>query len=234
MHTPADLGLDYREVSLRTSDDVELQAWFLPARNAVGALLFSHGNAGNIEHRIARAHVFMEMGLSVLLYDYRGYGNSAGSPTEEGTYLDAESAYDWLVGEGGVAPEQVAAYGESLGGAVTIELARRRPLKALFVESTFTSIPDVGARHYPFLPVRLLSRIHYDSHAKVAELDMPLLVAHSPEDGTVPFELGRKLFDAAGEPKTFLKLEGGHNGGGFVLRQEWRDVVRAFLRSAVE
>jgi len=233
--TPADHGLAYVDVRLATADGVSLAAWFLPAAGAdeAGAVLFSHGNAGNIAGRLLGAEAFLEMGLSVLLYDYRGYGASTGKPSEEGTYLDALAAYDWLVERRGVAPERVLAYGESLGGGVAVELARRRPVGAVFVESTFTSLPDVGARLYPFLPVRLLATIKYASGDKVAELGVPLLVAHSPEDEIVPFELGRALYEAAREPKAWLETAGGHNDGGFLLRPEWRGSVEAFARGAL-
>jgi fermentation-respiration switch protein FrsA (DUF1100 family) len=230
--TPADWGLAYEDVRLETSDGVSLSAWFIPAAGwgDIGTVVFSHGNAGNIAARLPGARAFVECGLSVMLYDYRGYGASEGHPSEEGTYLDALAAYDWVVKQRGVAPMRVLSYGESLGGAVAIELARRRPVGAVFVESTFTSLPDVGARIYPFLPVRLLATIRYASVDKVGKLGVPLLVAHSREDEIVPFELGRKLFTAAAQPKAFLETGGGHNEGGFVREQDWRDAVGKFAR----
>lgn len=232
--TPADHGLPYEDVRLRTADGVALAAWFLPAAGSdAGAVVFSHGNAGNIAVRLPGASAFLDAGLSVLLYDYRGYGASEGKPSEEGTYQDAVAAYDWLVEQRGIPPQRVVAYGESLGGAVAIELARRRPVAAVFAESTFTSLPDLGARLYPFLPVRLLATIRYASADKVADLGVPLLVAHSPEDEIVPFDLGRALYDAAREPKAFLETEGGHNDGGFLRRPEWRRAVEEFLAAAV-
>jgi uncharacterized protein len=234
--TPADHGLAYEDVRLRTSDGVVLAAWFMPGDPAgtAGAVVFSHGNAGNIAGRIPGAQAFLEAGFAVLLYDYRGYGASAGTPGEEGTYRDAEAAYDWLVAERGFAPARVVAYGESLGGAVAVELARRRRVGAVFVENTFTSLPDVGARLYPYLPVRLLATIRYASVEKVGELGVPLLVAHSPEDDVVPFELGRALFDAAREPKAFITTGGAHNHGGILQRAEWQRAVADFLHAALE
>ena len=231
--TPADHGLPYEDVRLTTADGVTLAAWFLPAGAEEGAVIFNHGNAGNIAGRLIGASAFLDAGFSVLLYDYRGYGASEGKPSEEGTYLDALAAYDWLVGQRGLPARRVVTYGESLGGGVAVELARRRPVAAVFVESTFTSLPDVGARIYPFLPVRLLATIRYASQDKVAELGVPLLVAHSPEDEIVTYELGRALFDAAREPKTFLETSGGHNEGGFLRRTEWRRAVDEFLSAAV-
>jgi hypothetical protein len=227
--TPADFGLEFRELELRTRDGVRLHGWFLPAREARGAVLVSHGNAGSIELRIGLAQAFLEHRWSVLLYDYRGYGKSAGEPDEEGTYRDAEAAWEHLTSIEGFAPERVVLHGESLGAAVAFELARRRPCAAVIAESAFTSLPDVGAKAYPFLPVRWLARFRYDNLAKVAELGVPLLFIHSPDDEIVPVEHGRRLFEAAREPKRLLLTTGGHNDGGFQLRAEWRAEVGAFL-----
>jgi hypothetical protein len=227
--TPADSGLEFRELELRTRDGVGLHGWFLPAQDARGAVLVSHGNAGTIEFRVELARAFVELGWSVLLYDYRGYGKSAGSPDEQGTYRDAEAAYEHLTTALGFAPGRVVLFGESLGGAVTIELARHRPCAAVICESAFTSLPDVGAKAYPFLPVRWIARFRYDGLAKVAELGVPLLLIHSPADEIVPVEHARRLFAAAREPKRLLLTGGGHNDGGFQQRPEWRTEVGSFL-----
>ena len=227
--TPDALGLPFRELALETSDGVRLSAWFLPAADAHGAVLVSHGNAGSIEHRIDLAQAFREHGWSVLLYDYRGYGASAGKPGEDGTYRDAEAAYDHLAAVEGLAPARIVLYGESLGAAVAFELARRRPVAAVIAESAFTSVPELGAEVYPFLPVRLLARIRYDNLAKIGELGVPLLLIHSPQDEIVPVSHGQRLFEAAREPKQLLLTGGGHNDGGFRVRAQWRAEVGRFL-----
>jgi len=227
--TPADHGLEFRELEFRSSDGVGLHGWFLPAPDARGAILVSHGNAGTIELRIELARALVELGWSVLLYDYRGFGKSAGRPDEHGTYRDAEAAYEHLTSALGFAPERVVLFGESLGAAVAIELARRRPCAAVIGESAFTSLPDVGQRAYPFLPVRLIARFRYDNLGKVGELGVPLLLIHSPADELVPVEHGQRLFAAAREPKRLLLTAGGHNYGGFQQRAEWRAEVGAFL-----
>jgi fermentation-respiration switch protein FrsA (DUF1100 family) len=232
--TPSARGLPYRDLELATSDGERLHGWFLAAPNARGAVLMSHGNAGNVAGRIPHAEALLAAGLSVLLFDYRGYGNSTGSPSEEGTYRDAEAAYDWLVGPGGVEPERVALYGESLGAGVALELALRRDVACVVVESAFTSVPALGQRLYPWLPVKLLARIRYDNAAKIGGLAVPVLVIHSPADEIVPFELGRALFERAREPKAFLETEGGHNDGGFLRRAEWRRAVGEFVRAALD
>lgn len=226
--TPAALGLAFEEVWLEAADGVRLHGWFLPAEEPRGALLYGHGNGGNIADRMEPARAFRDMGLDVLLFDWRGYGRSAGAPTEAGLYRDGEAAWAWLVGRG-VAPERIVLYGESLGGGVAVELARRHGRGVLLTESTFTSVPDVGAEVYPWLPVRLLARHRFDNLAKAADVRVPWLIVHSPHDEIVPFEHALRLFDAAAEPKRLLPTGGGHNDGGFLRRAEWRQAVRAFL-----
>jgi fermentation-respiration switch protein FrsA (DUF1100 family) len=232
-HTPDAYGLAYEEVALITADGLKLQAWSLPVESASGCVLVCHGNAGNIEHRLLLARAFQAMGLSVLLFDYRGYGNSEGRPSEQGTGLDAQAALDWLLDEQGLDPGQIVLYGESLGGGVALALAAGRPLAAVIVESTFTSLPELGARIYPLLPVRLIASIRYDNLAALRTLRAPLLVIHSPQDDIVPFDFGRELFEAAPAPKEFLATSGDHNDGGFQLRAEWHDKVRDFIRRAL-
>lgn len=231
--TPAALGLDHRDLHLVTADDVRIHAWFLEAPEARGALIFCHGNAGSIENRLHAARVFLGMDLSVLLFDYRGYGASEGSPTEDGTYLDAEAACDALLEESGLTADRIVIYGESLGAAVAIELARRREVAAVVTESAFTSLPDLGAELYAWLPVRLLSRFRYDNLGKVDSLNAPLLIIHSPDDEIVPYAHGERLFAAAAEPKQFLTTQGGHNDGGFLRSEEWTERVSAFLADAL-
>ncbi|MBM4032615.1 MAG: alpha/beta hydrolase [Planctomycetes bacterium] len=211
--TPRSLGLNYEEVKLRASDGVELSAWFIPRERARGTVLFCHGNAGNISHRLGVISMFHELGFAMLIFDYRGYGASQGSPTERGTYLDAEAAWNHLTNERKVPPQRIVLFGESLGGAVAAWLAKERTPGALVLQSTFTSLPDIGARLYWWLPVRLLSRFRYDARSHVRQAKCPVLVAHSPQDEIVPYALGRQLFEAANEPKEFLQLSGSHNDG---------------------
>ena len=225
-------GLDLREEWIATPDGVRLHAWYVrPAGTPgpLGAVLVCHGNAGNIAHRQPTAETFAAMGRAVLLFEYRGYGASSGKPDEEGLYVDAVAAYDRLAADPSIAKDRIVAYGESLGGAIAIELSRRRKLAAVVVESTFTSMPDIGAAVYPWIPVRLLSRARYDSVAKVPALGVPLMVIHSPDDDLIPFQQGRRLFEAAREPKQFLATSGRHNDWGFAQTAEWRGLVREFL-----
>ena len=236
--TPAASGLEFSDRSIVARDGTEIHAWFVPAQSAtviepLGAVLVCHGNAGNIEARLGCVEFFARTGFAVLLFDYRGYGNSRGRPSEEGTYLDAEAAYEHLISVAGFAPQRILVLGESLGGAVAIELARRRPVAGVILENTFTSLPDVGAKLYPWFPVRWLARLRFDSAAKIGALEHPVLVVHTADDEVVPFEHGRALFAAAREPKRFLATEGSHNGGGFLRRKAWRDEVVDFARGAL-
>jgi fermentation-respiration switch protein FrsA (DUF1100 family) len=222
----------FEEVELTTSDGVRLLAWFLPAEEPRGALVFCHGNAGHIEYRAPAALVFRSMGLSVLLLGYRGYGASDGSPTEEGVYLDAEAAHDHLVARG-FEPDRIVVYGESLGGAVATELARRRDVAGVMIESAFTSVPDMGQSLYPFLPVRWLARIRLDNAARVGELTCPLLLVHSPDDEIVPYAHARKLLALAPAGTELVDTEARHNDGGFLRREAFVERVRKFFHDAL-
>lgn len=230
---PSLFGLAYEPVEVVPEEGVRVVGWYLSAPEAKGTVLFSHGNAGNIEGRLSSAQIFMEMGLSVLLYDYRGYGASEGRPDEEGLYRDAETVYDWLRNEKGVAAERILLYGESLGVGVSIELAGRREVAGVIAESGFSSMKDVAAVHYPWLPVGLFLQHHYDNAKKIGGLEVPVLIVHSPDDEIVPFAQARVLFEAASEPKELLETGGGHNDGGFLQREEWRARVRAWAHGVL-
>jgi len=227
--TPRDAGLDYEEVQLRTADNVALNGWWVAARDARGAVLILHGNAGNISHRIGYLTMFNRLHYATLLIDYRGYGKSGGSPSEEGTYRDAEAAWLHLVETRKVNARDIVIVGESLGGAVATWLAARYPPRALIIASAGTSGPDLGAQIYPWLPVRLLARIRYDNLHRIAKIAAPVLVAHSRDDEIVPFAHGEALFAAAREPKQFLAMRGGHNDALLFARDEWAAAVAAFL-----
>ena len=211
--TPAHAGMTYRDVFFNTEDGVKLHGWFVAAPGAKRVVLFFHGNAGNISHRLESIRVFHDLGLSVFIFDYRGYGRSGGRISEPGTYTDSRAAYRHLIDEEGIGPENVLFFGRSLGGSVAIELSMDHTPGALLVESCFPSLADVGARAYRLLPVRLLLRIRYDSTARIATLTCPKLIIHSRGDEIVPFDLGQRLFELAAEPKEFLEIRGDHNAG---------------------
>lgn len=215
--TPRDRGLEYESVTLRTGDDLRLDAWWVPAQATRGSLLFLHGNAGNISHRLDSIEQFHRLGLSVLILDYRGYGKSEGSPSEAGTALDARSGWRWLRETADLPPDKIVVFGRSLGAAVAANLARElkgeaRPA-ALILESPFRSVPELAQQLYPILPARWLSRFDYDTAAYVAQSEAPVLVIHSREDDIIPFAEGEAVHEAAPEPKRLLVIGGSHNTG---------------------
>jgi uncharacterized protein len=212
--TGAELGRPFEDVSFSARDGVKLNGWFYPAfTNSPRAglvILLCHGNAGNIGDRLDACRALLATGVGAFLFDYRGYGRSQGRPSEEGTYLDAQAAYQWLR-QRGFPATHIIALGESLGGGVAAELASREALGGLVLQSTFTSIPDVGKELFPWLPVRLLATIRYDTRSKLPRLNMPVLVMHSRDDEIIPFHHGQRNFAAANEPKLFQELSGFHN-----------------------
>jgi len=229
---PRAAGLDFDEVRLHASDGVALHGWFVPARERRATALFLHGNAGNVSHRLDTLLVLHRLGLDTLIVDYRGYGASAGRPTEAGTYRDAEAAWRHLTAERGIPAHQILVFGRSLGGAVAAWLASEVTPGALVVEATFTSVPALGARIYPWLPVRLLARIRYDSLARIGRVRCPVLVAHAREDEVVPFEHGRALHAGAPGAPRFLELDGGHNDGFVVTGARYAEALSEFLTAA--
>lgn len=228
--TPAALHLPFEDVRIATADGETLHGWFVPAADARATVLFFHGNAGSIAHRLDWLPLFQQLRLSALLLDYRGFGTSSGTATEAGTYADADAAWRYLTGTRNLPPGQIILFGESLGGAVAAHLAARTRPAALVLHSTFTSAPDLAADLYPFLPARLLTRFHYDTLAAVQAVRCPLLVAHSPHDEIVPVAHGRRLYEAASGPKQWIELAGSHNDGFLFMRSDWVRAFEAFLQ----
>jgi fermentation-respiration switch protein FrsA (DUF1100 family) len=211
---PANYNLKVEDVELHSADGTRLHAWWCPfeseADNHVnGALLYCHGNAGNLSFRAYAIPSWQKfLHAPVLIIDYPGYGKSEGKPSEKGCYAAADAAYDWLTQTKGVPPKQILLYGGSLGGGVAVDLARRKPHRALILAKTFTSIPDVGQSIYPWLPVRWVMRNRFDNLAKIRQCHSPLFMAHGTQDNLVPFRLAKELYEAANEPKHFYILEG--------------------------
>lgn len=230
--TPERIGLAYEDIELVTEDGVRLHGWFVPGPDGdTPVLLFLHGNAGNIGHRLHSLQQFHELGLAVLIIDYRGYGRSTGRPDEAGTYADARAAWQYLTEDRSIPPEAIVVFGRSLGAAVAAELATGVEPAAVILESAFTSAADLGARHYPWLPVRALLRHEYDTLGRIEAITAPILLAHSREDEIVPFEHTEHLYAAAGDAR-LLEMEGGHNDAFLATGQAYRDGLRAFLRDA--
>nr|MBN2277474.1 alpha/beta hydrolase [candidate division Zixibacteria bacterium] len=232
--TPETAGLVYEDITFKTRDGVELMGWFIHSRELSPVILFCHGNGGNISHRLQTLEIFHEMGLDCLIFDYRGYGQSGGEPSEVGTYLDAEAAWDFLIREKGFLPEQIIIHGRSLGGAVAANLASRIKPKALILESAFTSILDMGADMYPYLPVRLLSRFRYETARYVENISCPVLVIHSPDDDLIPFKHGQKIYEKTPEPKMFPEIYGDHNGGFLLDKDMYVSGISDFLEKTYQ
>jgi fermentation-respiration switch protein FrsA (DUF1100 family) len=230
--TPADIGLTFEEARITTADGIELHGWYVPAGTGAPAVLFCHGNAGNISHRLEWLQIFHDMGLAVLLFDYRGYGRSRGAPDEPGTYRDAQAAWDFLTRSKGVAPARIVIFGESLGGSIAAHLAKDvASAGALILTSTFTSAPDLASQFYWYLPVRLLARFEYPTAEYVSHVRAPTLVIHSRDDEIVPFAHGRKIFERAAGPKEFVEISGDHNAGFLVSGSTLTQGVRNFLQA---
>lgn len=231
--SPADTGLAFDDLRLTTTDGVSIVAWYVPHDQARGTVLFCHGNAGNIADLLYPLKLLHDMRLGVLLLDYRGFGLSDGKPTEQGTYADAEAAWQYLTADRGEPPERIVIMGRSLGGAIAIELAGRHTPAALVVESTFTSIVDIGRRMLPILPVRWMVRYKYESIDKVDRITCPKLFFHARNDTLIPLSNGRRLFAAAAEPKRFIETPGAHNTGGFTYSRDYIRQLEAFLNEVL-
>jgi fermentation-respiration switch protein FrsA (DUF1100 family) len=218
------------DVTLTIKDGIRVHGWWLPKANSTNALLYLHGNAGNLSHRggtIRKSRDYLD--TSVLIIDYPGYGKSEGSPSESGCYQAADAAYDWLTSERKIDPRRITIYGGSLGGGVAIDLASRCEHRALMLAKTFTSLPDIGARQFPFLPVRWFMRNRFDNADKIARCRKPIFIAHGDADRLIPFEHGKKLYELATAPKHFMVLHGqDHNDS---LPKEFFDEFAAFLKA---
>lgn len=227
--TPERIGLSHRDVSLQTEDGERLHAWWLPHERSRATVLFFHGNAGNISHRLESLEIFHELRVNVLIIDYRGYGRSSGRPSEVGLYRDARAAWAWLTETQGVNAGEIILFGRSLGGAVAAELATRVDAAGLIVESVFTSVPDIGSELYWWLPVRWLSRLGFGAAEYIQRTALPVLVVHSVDDEIIPFEHGRRLHEIAGGRGTLLEIRGDHNTGFLQSRERYREGLDRFI-----
>jgi len=226
--TPADVGMDYQDVSIETADGVTLHGWFIEGRST-RVLLFFHGNAGNISHRLDSIRQFQDLGLSVLIIDYRGYGKSEGRTTEKGIYRDADAAWRYLIETRGIVASDIVIFGRSLGASVASRLAAHHQPLALIVESSFTSVPDIAQDLYPWLPARWLSRLSHATRDYVRDVRCPVLVVHSRDDEIIPFHHGEAIFESANEPRTLLAIRGTHNDAFLRDERAYIGGLRTFL-----
>jgi fermentation-respiration switch protein FrsA (DUF1100 family) len=228
--TPAQVGLKYENVYFTANDGVELHGWWIP-NEAETTMVWFHGNAGNISHRLdnlIRLHDRLK--VNVFIFDYRGYGQSQGSPSEEGIYADAEAALDFVQSRG---TRRLVLFGRSLGAAVAVEMATRHRVHAVILESPFTSVSGMARRAYPFLPAGLTTKIvrsRFNSISKIDRVDSPVLILHGDRDDIVPMDEGRELFEAANDPKQFYTIDGaGHNDTYYVGGERYFQALELFL-----
>ncbi len=228
--TPQEYGLAFEDVSLTTGDGEQIIGWYVPAPDSQATVLFCHGNAGNISHRLHAIQLLHNSGFNVLIFDYRGFGQSSGSPDEAGLYTDAVAAWDYLVETRGIPKGRIIVLGRSLGGAVAIELATRVKPVGLIVEATFTRMADVARHLYPLLPSGLFLKDRYDSVDKIAQVTCPKLFLHGTQDTLIPFDMGRQLYEAAVAPKVFIETPGDHNESGFAHAPAFTKKLTLFIR----
>lgn len=228
---PGVVGLKWEPVRLTASDGVALSAWWLPGpKDDSPVLLCLHGNGGNLASRLDKMVLLHGAGAAQLWVDWRGYGESAGTPSEEGLYRDGLAAWAWLNAIKQVPPERLVLYGESLGGGVAVELATRVGVAGLILDSAFTSVPDMAALVLPLFP-RALIKTRFDNKAKLPRVGAPLLVLHSPDDEIVPFAMAQDNLAVHPGPKRLVELKGGHNDGFLAAGPAYPEAIKAFLAS---
>jgi fermentation-respiration switch protein FrsA (DUF1100 family) len=234
--TPKDYGLDYEDVYFTTSDGVRLNGWLVRHPEAKTTLLWFHGNGGNISHRAHGARMLYDaVKANIFMIDYRGYGNSQGVVSEAGTYEDARAALRYLRGRRDIDPKRIVFFGQSLGAAVAADLAGREECLAVILEAPFASIREMAKAIYPFLPLGPLIQTRYDVVEKVKAVKAPLLVVHGERDDIVPFEQGKKVFDAAAGPKQFHALRGAHHNDTFEIGgAAYFAVITSFIEGAAK
>lgn len=231
--TPSDTGLIFEDIYLRTSDGVKINGWFVPYEGARAGLLWFHGNAGNLSDRVEKLGLLhRKLKINIFAIDYREYGRSEGSVSEEGTYRDALAAYDYLTTRSEVDPSRVILFGQSLGAAVAVDLALHREAAGVILEAPFASIKEMARVAFPWLPIGSLLSTRFDNLSKIARIGAPLLIIQGDRDEVIPYSQGRKVYEAAGEPKAFYTVPGaGHNDiylvGGEAYFKAMSDFIRA-------
>lgn len=229
---PGNVGLGFQDLVLVAEDNVKLHGWFVPSEGASRTIMMFHGNGGNIGDRVPWVRLLHDLGVHVLIFDYRGYGKSEGKPFEEGLYRDARAAYNWWTLERQPRGEKLIIFGESLGGAVAVHLAARVPVAGLILQSTFTSARDMAKTMLPIGLLLPLTGVRFDSEREIAQVPCPKLIMHGTRDEIVPFRLGKRLYDVAPPPKLFYTVpEAGHNDLVWVAGVEYSRQLKTFLSS---
>lgn len=229
--TPRDVGLDYQNIEFSARDGIRLHGWFVPHSEARSTLIWFHGNAGNIAHRVENLKLLHDkVKVNVFIFDYRGYGRSQGQPSEAGTYLDGEAALAFAFERLHIGAGTIVLFGRSLGAAVAVEVAGRYAVQAVILESPFASIREMARVVLPFVPIGALLQTRYDVVEKIQLVKTPILVLHGDRDEIVPFSQGVMVFDAAPQPKKFYKIAGaGHNDTYIVGADAYFRELRNFI-----
>lgn len=233
---PSSFNVKVEDVFFQAKDGTKLHGWYIPSVNAKATLLWFHGNAGNLTHRLENIQQLQPLNLNIFIFDYRGYGKSEGKPSEAGLYQDSQAAYDFLIQEKNVVPrESLFLFGRSLGGICAVEVASGNQAAGLILESVFTSAKDMAGKVFPVLPIGWAIRSKFSAIEKVPDLKLPKLFLHGTRDEIVPYELGRKLYSAAAEPKEFYDIEGaGHNDTYAVGGREYFSALDRFITDTMK
>jgi len=226
---PEEVGLTYSNVELEVSPGEIVKGWYFPVDDSANTVLFCYGNGGNMSRRMYTIQFFLDLGVNLFIFDYRGFGQSDGKPSESNTYDDAEAAYHWLVDNKGLSPDKIVIFGRSMGGGVATELATRVPSAGLVVESSFTSVVELSSLMFPYMFADKLGRSRFLSIDKIATINRPLLVTHSREDDMVPFSMGQEMYAKAKEPKRFVEFTGAHNDRGYYEDSAYVSIMQSFL-----
>lgn len=227
--TPADWGLEYEDVDLNTDDETSLHGWYIPHSDSHLTLLFFHGNAGNISHRGESIEIFYRLGLNIFIFDYRGYGQSDGKPSESGLYDDARAVWDYLTRTKAIKRQNIVLFGRSLGGVVAAKLATEVQPRALILESTFSSAKDVANAVFPISSRLVPLRFDFNTASYIKQVAAPILVIHSVDDDIIPFWLGEKVFFAANQPKSLIMIKGDHNYGFLQSQPDYEQALGEFM-----
>jgi uncharacterized protein len=227
--TPADTGLKFELIRFKTKDQVTLAGWWIPSGNERGVVLFSHGNTGNISDCLESIKIFNRLRLSIFIYDYRGYGESEGNPSEAGTYFDSEAGWHYLINKRKIAAEKIIVFGRSLGGSISAWLADAYTPGILIIESSFSSLIDVAHDRHSWFPGELIFGNSYSTYMHLKKIKCPVLIIHSRDDEVAPFSQGEKLFQAANEPKELLTISGSHNSGFLSSITEYEPGLDSFI-----
>ena len=232
--SPSSSLVSKEDVHFISGDGVRLHGWYISSKSSNATLLWFHGNAGNITHRLVNIEALKPLDLDIFIFDYRGYGKSEGEPNEEGIYLDSQAAYDWLVKVKRIIPEKIILFGRSLGGICAVEVASKNPAAGIILESAFPSAGKMAKNFFPVLPLGWAIKSKFNAIGKVPNLKIPKLFLHGTRDEIVPYNLGRELFSAAAEPKIFYDIEGaGHNDTFLVGGANYFNSIDQFVKGII-